>query len=259
MARSEVSAGAKQTAHFGRTANALAESLRGANDNDALREALDQTAAQLGFDYFAICHYVVDPQQTMVINFTHMPVQWESSVSVARYWTHCPIAAACRAGASAFAWSDLATLIELNDMQRCMLKRAEECGICEGYSVPANIPNSISGSVSFALRSGRELPLNALPLAHFLGAIAYDASVRVTTAAHLAHQNKRLSQRQLDCAILIAHGKTDWEIGQILGISKETAHKHIQGAMRRLGVTTRTQLVVRALFDSQLSMGDVVN
>jgi LuxR family quorum-sensing system transcriptional regulator CciR len=58
--------------------------------------------------------------------------------------------------------------------------------------------------------------------------------------------------------VLVARGKSDWEIGQLLGISESTAHKHIEDAKRRFRVTTRIQLVVRSLFDARLSFSDIM-
>jgi DNA-binding response OmpR family regulator len=43
-----------------------------------------------------------------------------------------------------------------------------------------------------------------------------------------------------------ARGKTFWEIGQILGISKRTVEFHLDNARRKLGVATRTQALIKA-------------
>jgi DNA-binding CsgD family transcriptional regulator len=58
---------------------------------------------------------------------------------------------------------------------------------------------------------------------------------------------------------LVAQGKSDWEIGQLLGISDSTVHKHIEDAKRRFGVSTRIQLVVRSLHEARLSFADVID
>lgn len=54
-----------------------------------------------------------------------------------------------------------------------------------------------------------------------------------------------LSPRERDCLVYVAQGKSDWEIGVILGVSKTTAHTHIENAKRKLDCRTRTQAVVR--------------
>jgi DNA-binding CsgD family transcriptional regulator len=45
----------------------------------------------------------------------------------------------------------------------------------------------------------------------------------------------------------LAAGKTDKDIGTILGISPRTVHKHLQSVYEKLGVECRTAAVVRAL------------
>ncbi|MDB5724237.1 MAG: luxR [Novosphingobium sp.] len=51
---------------------------------------------------------------------------------------------------------------------------------------------------------------------------------------------------------LVALGKTDDVIGQLLGRAPSTVHQHVGEAMRRYSVSTRVQLIVRALFDGQI-------
>ena len=58
--------------------------------------------------------------------------------------------------------------------------------------------------------------------------------------------------------VLAAQGKSDWEIGRLLGISESTVHKHIEDAKRRFGVSTRIQLVVRGLAEARLSFADIL-
>ena len=68
-----------------------------------------------------------------------------------------------------------------------------------------------------------------------------------------------LTPRQRDCVVLVARGKSDRQIAAILGISNQTVHKHVESAKRRYAVATRIELVVRALFVSQLSLAEIVN
>ena len=52
-----------------------------------------------------------------------------------------------------------------------------------------------------------------------------------------------LTPRQREVGGLIASGATDREIAGSLGISTSTAQKHVQGLLRRLGVTNRAAAV----------------
>ena len=69
----------------------------------------------------------------------------------------------------------------------------------------------------------------------------------------------KLTPRQFDCVVLAGRGKSDRDVAQILGISDQTVHQHIEDAKRRFNVATRMQLVVRALFDNHLAFVDLMN
>jgi LuxR family quorum-sensing system transcriptional regulator CciR len=67
-----------------------------------------------------------------------------------------------------------------------------------------------------------------------------------------------LTERQRDCLLWAARGKSDWEISRILGISRETVIQHLKQARERYGVGKRTLLAVHALFDGTISFLDIV-
>ncbi|CAM3264609.1 HTH luxR-type domain-containing protein [Sphingomonas antarctica] len=52
-----------------------------------------------------------------------------------------------------------------------------------------------------------------------------------------------LTARERDAISYVAEGKTDWEIGTILGLSEATARFHVDNARRKLGAVNRAQAV----------------
>lgn len=56
-----------------------------------------------------------------------------------------------------------------------------------------------------------------------------------------------LTPRELECLDLVAHGHSDRRIAQKLSVSIATAHEHVQRAMQRLGVTSRSEAVALAI------------
>jgi len=56
----------------------------------------------------------------------------------------------------------------------------------------------------------------------------------------------RLTPREIDCLRWCSHGKTNWEIGRILGLSERTVEHYLSRANRKLGTATRAQAVARA-------------
>lgn len=57
---------------------------------------------------------------------------------------------------------------------------------------------------------------------------------------------------------MAARGKSDWEIGQILGVSHETVIQHLKQARERYGVGKRTLLAIHALFDGGIGFLEVL-
>jgi DNA-binding CsgD family transcriptional regulator len=62
-----------------------------------------------------------------------------------------------------------------------------------------------------------------------------------------AARTQALTAREREVMRWLSRGKTDRDIGDILGISPRTVHKHLQRVYEKLGVETRTAAVVRFL------------
>ncbi|TIO97707.1 MAG: helix-turn-helix transcriptional regulator [Mesorhizobium sp.] len=57
----------------------------------------------------------------------------------------------------------------------------------------------------------------------------------------------KLSAREIECIYWVSKGKSSWEIGTILGRSRNTIDFHLKNVMRKLDATSRTVAVVKAL------------
>lgn len=224
-----------------------------------LQALLCDVVETLGFDHVALVHHV-STVSTEAIQFATYPEAWRMLARSRDYFADDPVLTACQSSAAGFLWSDLPEMIVLTDRQRGILEAAAACGVGEGFTVPINVPGEFLGSCSFATRVGREVPRRALPAAQYVGCFAFEAArrIRALEAARGSPGRVQLTSRQLDCVVLAAQGKSDWHIAQLLGISSDTVHQHIETAKRRYGVASRTQLVVRALLDSHITFADVV-
>ncbi len=167
-----------------------------------------------------------------------------------------------------FLWSDISRLMALTPAQNRFMDAAHAAGVGAAVTVPIHRTRDadqggsysvFAGCCSFMMKTGIALPLSSLAAAHYVGALAFDAAENLHQAqTGTVLRGPQLTPRQHDCVVLVAQGKSDWEIGRLLGISESTVHKHIEDAKRRFAVSTRIQLVVRSLFDARLSFADVM-
>lgn len=224
-----------------------------------LEASLHGASEALGFKYFALMHHVDDPLVFNAAHVSNYPAAWVEMVAERKYWTDDPVAAACQRTLAGFAWSDLPQLLPLSSQQLEILAGARQAGLGEGFTIPANIPGELSGSVSFGAELGKSLPHKSLAHAHYLGCFAYEAARRLAKANGVALASPSLTTRQFDCVIMIARGKSDFEAARELGLSPDTVHQHVKTAMKRFQVRSRAQLVVHALFSSHITFKDVLN
>lgn len=160
----------------------------------------------------------------------------------------CPIGRACRVTMNPFAWRAAeigAADIAWDHRSRAFWQHAAELGIVGGITVPVHMPLSRVGAVGW-LAIGREADLNALVDLHGneLRLAAYlfmDHVYRERPDKTTARMGESLSERELECLTWVALGKTDNEIGEIIGRARSTARFHVESAVEKLGVNNRTR------------------
>lgn len=226
-----------------------------ARDMETLRALLVEASRGLGF------HHLMLQGACGSLWLGDMPPDWRAPPDDAA------LAAASQCYAP-FLWSDIPRLIPDTPAQRAFLDTAVLAGLGAAVTVPvhracgANHVGSYSvfaGASTFATKKDAALPLASLAAANYVGALAFDAAERLRLPQPESDmRGPHLTPRQRDCVALVAQGKSDWEIGKLLGISDSTVHKHIEDAKRRFGVSTRIQLVVRSLHEARLSFADVI-
>jgi LuxR family quorum-sensing system transcriptional regulator CciR len=151
-------------------------------------------------------------------------------------------------------------LINFTENHRQIVEKTRQAGIGDGFTVPANVPGELSGSCNFAVKTGSHAPPSSFAMAQLVGSFAFQAAR--TIVAHSRgfepFSKVELTERQLECIVLVARGKTDWEIGKILNISEETVKQHIANARERYDVTKRMQVVLRALYDGLVPLSELL-
>jgi len=236
----------------------LVDDVRSEND---LAEAMAAISRRLGFQYFALSHHG-DPARSagVAIRLHNYPARWADYYDSQGLGISDPVHRASHVTSIGFRWSQMPGMIPLTADDRRILLLGAEQGIGDGFTVPAHVPGEARGSCSFAIEAGQAMPEAMLPYAQLAGAFAFETARRlwIPRGRLAAEPHAALTDRQRDCVLWIARGKTDWEISRILGTTEETVRRHVKLARERVGVSKRTLLAIRALFDGSLSFTDVL-
>jgi len=226
-----------------------------------LQSLIESATRELGFDFYAIVHHVRFGRPTSEhVRLSNYPIEWLAILRDGGKFVD-PILRAAERVSSGFKWEQLDSLVNITPADRAHLRRAAEHELLQGYTVPNHVPGETFGSCHFAVRGNRDFPDTNISAAQALGNFAFEAARRLL--------KKRpdedyvvpapLSDRQRECLLFVAKGKSDSVIAQLLAIKPGTVNEHIEAAKRRYSVATRSQLLVRALFRSEICFSEVID
>ena len=232
--------------------------MRACSDLATLAGLVDAAARDLGFQFFALLHHasLAMPGRGLIRLDTY-PHGWADELVAEELVGIDPVHHACRRTSLGFAWDELARLTPIGGAERDVLARAARHGLGNGFTVPVNIPGEPPGSCTFAVRCGRDLPGRRRLTAEQIGIHAFEAARRIA-GLPAGGSCPHLSRRERQCLRLVAAGKTDGVIAQILGISPETAHQYVKRARAAYDVASRAQLVACGLRDSLVSFEEAI-
>lgn len=229
---------------------------------EALTAAMGDVSTSLGFRYFALSHHVdMVAAKGTAIRLHNYPDHWAEYYDRNALGVSDPVHRASHVTSVGFRWSKIPTMIPLTATDLRILAKGRDEGIGDGFTVPANVPGEAHGSCSFANSADRSVTEAMLPMAQLAGAFAFEGARRLLCRRRTGRGEPTpvLTDRQRDCVLWAARGKSDWEISRILGVSEETVIRHIKQARERYGVQKRTLLAIRTLFDGTLTFDDILD
>lgn len=235
------------------------KSIEGAEDLEKLDLVLAEITRSIGCDYYALGHHVDRGESKLALRLCNYPPSWVQFYDENRLSNHDPIHRAVGRTHEPFLWADAGHYIDLSPNDQRHMELAQRHGLGAGFTVPAHMPGEIQASCSFAAAPGRRLDEDGLILARLIAVDAFKAARRLTGYQNLIERMRTasLTRRQRECLKWVAAGKTDWEIGQILGIQEGSVRRHISGACARLGAVRRPQAVFLACRGGAISYHEV--
>jgi len=234
-----------------------------------LHALLQDITREMGFDFFALIHHVdlrpLGGLQDHVVTedfvaLSDYPQSWVDQYIDAGIVSNDPVLLASQRTNVGFAWDELEKYIDVTEAHRRIVKKSQKAGISNGFTVPANVPGELNGSCNFAVGPQHDAPRSNFPMAQLVGSFAFQAARQMTENIRGLNRSEkvRLTSRQLECIALVAQGKSDWEIGNILGISPTTVTDYINDARRRYNVPRRIQLVMRTIYEGLIPFSELL-
>lgn len=122
------------------------------------------------------------------------------------------------------------------------------------------LPSDTSEKLATALRAGQEKPAGQAVAAGQGRRVKFEYLSTIDPTEHLfrvtevesdnanevLREQLQLTQREAEVLTWIAHGKSNRDIGEILGISPRTVNKHLEQIFTKLGVENRTSAAAQA-------------
>jgi LuxR family quorum-sensing system transcriptional regulator CciR len=218
------------------------------------------TTREFGADYFLMIHHADFTRSARgLVRIGNYPSEFVTISRQDGSPLDDPIMEACEKTLTGFFWSEVGNVISLTDKHRRRVEAVARTGLGDGFVVPTHIPGEPLGSCHFATRTGRLVPRENSAALQAIAVFGFEAARRLAHAeADPLRPSTALTERQRECLILSARGKSDSVIAQLLGLSPKTVNAYVEAAKRRYGVATRGQLIVRALYASEITFLDVM-
>lgn len=217
-----------------------------AEDTADFSEVLSVTAAALDLSCFA---YLALPrrQNGEPRLISTYPTTWTSHYLRSNYQSIDPVITAALKTVEPFRWGvDLPSRSSIAEQR--LFDDAAQFGIKVGFTIPIHDGRGPVAALTFA-SDQRNSPFEKSIIAQArvlqLMALYFHAHVRRKLNEDVNVAATPLSPRELECLQWASQGKSAWEIGKILGISRHTVSSYLEGAKGKLGVRTVVQAAIR--------------
>jgi len=216
-------------------------------DAQSLRSVLVQAGEALDLTCFA---YICLPSRRgdapeLISTY---PIEWTDHYLQQSYARLDPVIIEALATPEPFEWGREFLGKGLSKPQHRLLDEAAQFGIRCGFTIPIHDPRGPVAAVTFATEERRATFQRCIEQHRRvlqLMAMYFHAHARRRLTLNRVVDGVALSPRELECLEWAAQGKSAWEIGRLLNISRRTAAFHLDNTKTKFGVRTICQAVAK--------------
>ncbi len=177
--------------------------------------------------------------------FNNWPAEWLRIYNENDFFPADPFVEEARRSMTSFLWSEVEHQRPLTPRGKEIYRMGHEFGWCEVIGIPIHGPAGYQGFVSLASMEDITLTFVDRACLDMTARVIHERCRKEIGFGMMPEDTPKLTARELECMQWVGLGKTDWEIAQVLGISASTVHFHVEGAKKKLGLSSRAEAVAR--------------
>jgi len=226
------------------------EEVRDLDSAAAFERVMERRLAQLGFSRFAYLALRIpnNPKAPFVV--TTYPHEWATHYGENDYVNTDPVLERAARTLRAFDWPTLGRMNSITNRQRKVLNEARDFGVGLGATVPIHSPGGGFATLSVTA-DGNDAQFQTLwrenwATLHLMGLYLH-SGLENNLLSPDPLPPIYLTDRERECLLWTARGKTANDISGILNISQETVVFHLKNVMQKVGVYSKHHAVVKAI------------
>ena len=206
---------------------------------------------------FGFRHFIISglPARSRALDaallYESWPAGWYDRYNERRYFDVDPVGQFALRASDPFLWNEIKQELRASAESKVVIADARAHSLIDGYCVPIYGTGGLKSVVALAADHPVRLKPTERGALHLIG-ITVHARIR-SLIGDVQPSEPRLSPREREVLGWYAAGKSAWEIGQILDVSKRTVVNHLENIRAKFGVTTTVQAVVKAIRTGELS------
>lgn len=226
------------------------ESSNAATSFDALSASYADAIGSYGYDRYMYAMMSYDPAHewhdvpSIMRNY---PEDWMKFYIEHGYMAIDPLRHVAFRARGPVLWDKVPKMIELTAEQRSCLFQGTESGLFNGIGVPFHGPCGEVAGVGIA-SSERKLDIHPT-IVSTLALISqqfHTAYIQMALGT-LSAPKIQLTQREKEILLWCSRGKSNWVIGEILGVSEHAVKFHVANCITKLGADSRITAVLKAI------------
>ncbi len=226
-----------------------------ARDGDALFAYLTRAVGQFGYDR-VIFSAPLDLDLPAELNrnglMQNYPDDWQAYYVEKDFARIDPVLRAAATHRHAFTWEELERSGTWSDAQVRFMRMGEDAGLNHGVGIPFRSQRALIAGVALASSQHSDATRPHLDLINAYCTQFYHAFKRLHARPPLEPVETPLSAKEREILSWVAAGKTDDDIGAILGISRNTVDTHMRHIFHKLDATNRVTAVVKGILHGHI-------